>query len=131
MNIPKDCRYTNEHEWVRREGDLVVVGVTDYAQSALGDIVFVEMPKVGARLAAMQPFGSVEAVKAVSDLFSPVTGEVAAVNEAVADDPTVVNRAPYGDGWLIKAKPTNPAEFDALLSPEAYEKLVAGLEGGH
>jgi glycine cleavage system H protein len=131
MNIPKDCRYTKEHEWVRVEGDVVVVGITDYAQSALGDIVFVELPKVGLKLAAMQPFGSVEAVKAVSDLFSPVSGEVTAVNAALGDDPTVVNKAPYGDGWMIKARLSSPAELETLLSPADYETLVAGLEGGH
>jgi glycine cleavage system H protein len=131
MNIPKDCRYTKEHEWVRVEGDVVVVGITDFAQSSLGDIVFVELPKVGQKLTASQPFGSVEAVKAVSDLFSPMGGEVVAVNTAIGDDPTVVNQAPHGDGWMIKAKAANPAELDALLSPADYEALVAGLAGGH
>ena len=131
MNVPKDCRYTKEHEWVRVEGNVVLVGITDYAQSALGDIVFVELPKVGAKLVAEQPFGSVEAVKAVSDLFSPVTGEVVAVNVAIGDDPTVVNKSPHGDGWMIKAKASDVAQIDRLLSPADYEKLVAGLEGGH
>jgi glycine cleavage system H protein len=127
MNIPKDCRYTQEHEWVKVEGTDVRIGITDYAQSALGDIVFVELPKTGQRLAQMQPFGSVEAVKAVSDLYSPVTGEVIEVNTGIAEDPTVVNRAPHGDGWMVRARMSNPAELEGLLTPEAYEKLVAGL----
>jgi glycine cleavage system H protein len=131
MDVPKDCRYTKEHEWVRLEGDRVRIGITDYAQSALGDIVFVELPKVGQRLAQMQPFGSVEAVKAVSDLFSPVTGEVLEVNPGVSDDPMVVNRSPHGDGWMVVAKMENPGELETLLTPEAYEALVAGLEAGH
>lgn len=131
MNVPQDCRYTKEHEWVRVEGNVLLVGITDYAQSALGDIVFVELPKVGAKLVAEQPFGSVEAVKAVSDLFSPVTGEVVAVNAVIGDDPTVVNKSPHGDGWMIKAKASDVTQIDRLLSPADYEKLVAGLEGGH
>src|SRR5512140_3314345 len=109
MNIPKDCRYTKEHEWVRVDGNAVEVGITDYAQSALGDIVFVELPKVGQRLSQMQPFGSVEAVKAVSDLFSPITGEVTEINGAIGDDPTLVNGSPYGDGWMIRARLADPA----------------------
>jgi glycine cleavage system H protein len=131
MNVPTNCRYTKEHEWVRIEGDIAFVGITDYAQSALGDIVFVELPKVGHRLTAEQPFGSVEAVKAVSDLFSPVNGEVVEVNAAVGADPTVVNRSPHGDGWMIKAKLSDSAQLGGLISPADYEKLVAGLEGGH
>ena len=131
MNVPQDCRYTKEHEWVRVEGEIIFVGITDYAQSALGDIVFVELPKVGVKLVAEQPFGSVEAVKAVSDLFSPVDGEVVEVNAAIGDDPTVVNKSPHGDGWMIKAKVSDATQIDKLLSPADYEKLVAGLAGGH
>jgi glycine cleavage system H protein len=131
MNVPQDCRYTKEHEWVRVEGDIVLVGITDYAQSALGDIVFVELPKVGVKLVAEQPFGSVEAVKAVSDLFSPVNGEVVEINAAIGDDPTVVNKSPHGDGWMIKTKVLDATQIDQLLSPADYEKLVAGLAGGH
>ncbi len=131
MTIPKDCRYTKEHEWVKLEGERVRIGITDYAQSALGDIVFVELPKKGQKLTQMQPFGSVEAVKAVSDLFSPVTGEVMDVNNAIADDPTVVNREPHGGGWMVVARAENLKELDGLLGPDEYEKLVAGLEGGH
>ncbi|MDM7916034.1 MAG: glycine cleavage system protein GcvH [Candidatus Eisenbacteria bacterium] len=129
--IPKDCRYTNEHEWVRPDGpDHVKIGITDYAQGALGDIVFVELPSAGTALHHMQPFGSVEAVKTVSDLFSPVNGEVAEVNEAIANDPSVVNRSPYDEGWMIRARIQNAKELDALLTPEAYEEMVRGLEGG-
>jgi glycine cleavage system H protein len=129
--IPKDCRYTNEHEWVRPDGpDHVKIGVTDYAQGALGDVVFVELPSVGTALHQMQPFGSVEAVRTVSDLFSPVTGEVAAVNEALSSDPGIVNRSPYDEGWMIRARITDPKELDALLTPDAYEEMVRGLEGG-
>ena len=131
MNVPQDCRYTKEHEWVRVEGDIILVGITDYAQSALGDIVFVELPKVGLKLVAEQPFGSVEAVKAVSDLFSPVNGEVVEVNAAIGDDPTIVNKSPHGDGWMIKATLTDATQMDLLLSPADDETLVAGLEGGH
>lgn len=131
MTIPKDCRYTKEHEWVKVEGDRVRIGITDYAQSALGDIVFVELPKKGHKLAQMQPFGSVEAVKAVSDLFSPVTGEVVEVNGGIAGDPTVVNRAPHGNGWLVLAKFENLKELDQLLGPDEYGQFVAGLEAGH
>jgi glycine cleavage system H protein len=131
MNIPKDCRYTQEHEWVRADGGEVRIGITDYAQSALGDIVYVDLPKPGQKLAQMQPFGSVEAVKAVSDLFSPISGEVLEVNVSIADDPTKVNRSPYEEGWMVRARMGNPAELDALLSPEAYEALVAGLETEH
>jgi glycine cleavage system H protein len=130
--IPDNCRYTNEHEWVRLDGpDHVKIGITDYATGALGDIVFVELPAVGTGLTSMGTFGSVEAVKTVSDLFSPVTGTVVEVNSAVQSDPAVVNRSPYDEGWMIRARITNPAEIDALLTPKAYEELVAGLEGGH
>jgi glycine cleavage system H protein len=131
MNIPKDCRYTKEHEWVKLDGSEVRIGITDYAQSALGDIVFVELPKVGQRLAQLQAFGSVEAVKAVSDLYSPVTGEVLEVNSGIADDPTVVNRSPYEEGWMVRARLADPGELKNLLDPEAYGKLVASLEEGH
>jgi glycine cleavage system H protein len=131
MNIPKDCRYTKEHEWVKADGSEVRIGITDYAQSALGDIVFVELPKVGQRLAQLQAFGSVEAVKAVSDLYSPVTGEVLEVNSGIADDPTVVNRSPYEEGWMVRARLADPAELNKLLAPEDYARLVASLEEGH
>lgn len=129
--IPQELRYTNEHEWVRPDGpDHVKIGITDYAQGALGDIVYVEVPAVGTPLNHLQPFGSVEAVKTVADLFSPITGEVAAVNEAVKADPAVVNRSPYDEGWMIRARVADPAQLEGLLSAAAYAALVAGLEGG-
>ncbi len=123
-NVPKDLLYTKEHEWARVEGDTVTVGITDYAQSQLSDIVYVELPEVGSQVTAMEPFGTVEAVKAVSDLYAPVSGEVVAVNERLADEPDLVNKDPYGEGWMIKVKMSNPEELKALLSPEEYEKLI-------
>jgi len=132
MNIPKDCRYTNEHEWVRPDGaGFVKIGVTDYAQGALGDVVYVELPEPGRPLKQMEAFGSVEAVKTVSDLFSPITGEVAEVNEAIKTDPAVVNRSPHDEGWMIRARLKDAGELEKLLTPEAYEEMVRGLEGGH
>lgn len=128
MDVPKDCLYSKEHEWVRAEGGVVTIGITDYAQSALGDIVFVELPSVGHALAQKEPFGSVEAVKAVSDLFSPVSGEVTEVNSALEDDPTLVNQAPYGGGWMVKARLRDGSDLEGLLSPADYSKIVAELE---
>lgn len=128
--IPKDCRYTNEHEWVRPDGDgYVKIGITDYAQGALGDIVFIELPESGAALTHMQPFGTIEAVKTANDLYSPVDGEVAESNDAVKDDPALINQSPYGDGWLIRAKIEDAGQLDKLLTPDQYEELVNGLEG--
>lgn len=128
--IPQDCRYTSEHEWVRPDGPgHVKIGITDYAQGALGDIVFVELPAVGATLSQMKAFGSVEAVKAVSELFSPVAGEVIEVNPALASDPATVNRSPYDEGWMIRARVADMTQIEKLLSPAAYEEMVRGLEG--
>ena len=124
MNIPAELKYTKEHEWVKVDGNIVVVGITDYAQGELGDIVFVELPSVGTEVKAMEPFGTIEAVKAVSDLFSPVSGKVAEINPALEDDPMVINRDPYGEGWMIKVEIGDPAELDGLLNGEAYEKLI-------
>lgn len=130
--IPDNCRFTNDHEWLMPDGpDHYKVGITDFATGQLGDIVFVELPAPGAKLAAGATFGSVEAVKTVSDLFSPVGGEVVEVNPAVQSDPGVVNRSPFDEGWMIRIRVSNPAEIEALLTPKAYEELVAGLEGGH
>jgi glycine cleavage system H protein len=123
--IPADLRYTKEHEWVRLEGDLATVGITDHAADQLGDIVFVELPAVGTALAQLATFGVVESVKAVSDLFAPVGGEVVEVNEALASAPEVVNSDPYGAGWMLKVRVADPAEAEALLDPAAYEALVA------
>ena len=128
--VPKDCRYTNEHEWVRVDGEgFVKIGITDYAQGALGDIVFIELPAPGTALSQMQPFGTIEAVKTASDLFSPVDGEVAESNGAVQDDPALINKSPFEEGWLIRAKIGDPARLDQLLTPEQYEELIQGLEG--
>ena len=129
MKVPDGLLYTKDHEWVRREGDLAVVGITDFAQSELGDIVFVELPALGAALQAGKEFGTVESVKAVSEVFSPLSGEVAAVNEALGDSPEVVNTDPYAGGWILKIRPSQPDEFAALMTPEAYAKLIEG--GGH
>ncbi len=127
---PEDCRYSKDHEWVRPDGDdHVKIGITDFAQGELGDIVFVELPVVGTSLEAEQPFGSIEAVKTVSDLNAPVTGEVVEVNDAIANDPSVVNQSAYEDGWFIRARMTNPSELEGLLTAEAYDEFVKGLEG--
>jgi len=125
-NIPDNLLYTEEHEYVLREGeDQILVGITDFAQGELSDIVFVELPDVGNSYAKTEPFGTIEAVKAVSELYTPVGGEVVAVNEALQDDPAVVNRDPYGEGWMVRLRINNIAELDDLLSPEAYRALIA------
>ena len=124
MNIPDNLKYTKEHEWVRLEGDVAVVGITDFAQGELGDIVFVEVETVDETLDADEAFGTVEAVKTVSDLFLPVAGEIVEFNEAVEDDPALVNNDPYGEGWLIKVKVSNPADVDGLLDGEAYKAVI-------
>jgi glycine cleavage system H protein len=124
MNIPDNLKYTKEHEWVRLEGDVAVVGITDFAQGELGDIVFVEVETVDESLDADEVFGTVEAVKTVSDLFLPVAGEIVEFNEAVEDDPALVNNDPYGEGWLIKVKVSNPADVEGLLDGEAYKAVI-------
>ena len=122
MNIPKDLKYTSEHEWVSLEDGVVTVGITDYAQSELGDIVFVELPEVGAELEAMETFGTIEAVKTVSDLFSPVSGIVEEINTDLEDRPELVNEDPYGDGWMIKIKISE--EPEDLLSAAEYKDMI-------
>ena len=124
MNIPDNLKYTKEHERVRLEGDVAVVGITDFAQGELGDIVFVEVETVDETLDADEVFGTVEAVKTVSDLFLPVAGEIVEFNEAVEDDPALVNNDPYGEGWLIKVKVSNPADVDGLLDGETYKAII-------
>ncbi len=124
MNVPANLKYSNDHEWCRIEGDVAYVGITDFAQSQLGDIVFVDVPTVGETLAAGEVFGSIEAVKTVSDAFIPVSGEVLEFNPAVDADPSIVNKDAYGEGWLIKVKMSNPAECDALLSDAQYKELI-------
>ena len=123
---PTDRRYTSEHEWVKLEGDVAVVGITDFAQDQLGDVVYVELPKVGDRVESMKPFGVVESVKTASDLFAPVSGVVQEVNSRIVDEPQLVNDAPYEVGWLIKVKPDNASEIDALMTAEQYGDQVAG-----
>ncbi len=124
MNFPTNVKYTKEHEWIRLEGDVAYVGITDYAQEQLGDIVFVDIPTEGETLAADEVFGTIEVVKTISDLFLPVTGEILEQNEALADQPELVNQDPYGEGWLIKINPTADADFDSLLDAEAYKALI-------
>jgi glycine cleavage system H protein len=121
---PADVRYTPEHEWARREGDWIEVGITSYATEQLGDVVFVELPQVGKQLDAMKPFGVVEAVKTVSDLFAPLAGEVVAVNEALAANPALVNQSPYGEGWMIRIRPNDPTALDKLMSNQDYEHYL-------
>ena len=121
MNFPNDVKYTKEHEWIRQEA---YVGITDYAQEQLGDIVFVDIQTVGETLAADEVFGTIEVVKTISDLFLPVAGEVLEQNEALEEQPELVNKDPYGEGWLIKIKPAADADFDSLLDAEAYKALI-------
>ena len=125
-NIPTDLRYTAEHEYVKQTGDaaIVQVGITDYAQGELGDMVYVDLPKVGAALQRGAAFGTIEAVKAVSELYAPASGTVTEVNQALEGDPALVNRDPYGAGWMIKLRVKSPPELDALLSSDAYKKKI-------
>ena len=125
-NVPSELRYSDDHEYVKRSGDgsIVQVGITDYAQGELGDVVYVDLPKVGATFARRDVFGSIEAVKAVSDLYAPVAGTVTEVNTALEGDPALVNRDPYTAGWMIKLKVKNPADIDHLLTSEAYKKHI-------
>lgn len=124
MNFPNDVKYTKEHEWIRLERDVAYVGITDYAQEQLGDIVFVDIQTVGETLAADEVFGTIEVVKTISDLFLPVAGEVLEQNETLEEQPELVNKDPYGEGWLIKIKPAADADFDSLLDAEAYKTLI-------
>jgi len=123
-NVPEDLHYSKDHEWVRVEGDLAVVGITDYAQNSLGDVVYVELPKAGEEFAANESFGSVESVKAVSEVFSPISGKVAEVNESLNDEPEKVNGDPYGEGWMIKVRMSSPGEVDSLLTAAEYEDFT-------
>ena len=124
MNFPQNVKYTNEHEWIRLEGDVAYVGITDYAQEQLGDIVFVDIPTEGEKLEAGEVFGTIEVVKTISDLFLPVAGEVVEQNPALEENPELVNKDPYGEGWLIKMKPANAADLDNLLDAEGYKAVV-------
>ncbi|HIX04152.1 MAG TPA: glycine cleavage system protein GcvH [Candidatus Odoribacter faecigallinarum] len=124
MNVPSELKYTKEHEWIRVEGEEAFVGITDYAQSQLGDIVFVECETVGDALEAGDTFGTVEAVKTVSDLYLPVGGEILEFNERLEGEPELVNKDPYGEGWIVKIKINDPAELDGLLGADAYKALI-------
>ena len=123
-NVPANLKYSNDHEWCLLEGDVATIGITDFAQSQLGDIVFVDVPTLDETLAAGDVFGSIEAVKTVSDAFLPMGGEVIEVNSAIEDDAALVNKDPYGEGWIIKVNVSNPAEWDDLLTPEQYAELI-------
>lgn len=124
MNVPAELKYTKEHEWIRVEGDEAVIGITDYAQSQLGDIVFVEVETEGESLDAGETFGSVEAVKTVSDLYMPIAGEVLAFNSELEDDPELVNKEPYGAGWIIRVRIEDESQLDGLLSADAYKAII-------
>ena len=123
--VPADLQYTREHEWARKSGAVVVVGVTAHAQEALGDVVYVELPKVGVQITAGKPFGVIESTKAVSELFAPVGGRIVKVNDGLVDSPQTVNQDPYGQGWMIVVKYADAKELDTLMSAAEYEKLIA------
>src|SRR5947209_5712948 len=124
-NIPEDLRYSKDHEWVRVDGDVATIGITDYAQHSLGDVVYIDMPRVGDKFGPHEAFGSVESVKAVSEIFTPVAGEITEVNDVINDTPESVNNDPYDKGWIIKVKMENPLSADALLSAVEYEEYLA------
>jgi glycine cleavage system H protein len=124
LELKEDLKYTKEHEWVRVEDDIATVGITDYAQGELGDIVFVELPQVGSKVEQMKPFGVIEAVKAVSDIFSPLSGEVIEVNTRLENEAGIINKDPYDQGWFIKIRMSDPKELENLLSVEDYKKLI-------
>jgi glycine cleavage system H protein len=124
MNIPGDLKYTKDHEWAKIEGDVATIGITDYAQSELGDIVYIELPEEGLKTSQSESFGTIEAVKAVSDMFAPLSGEVVEVNSKLADNPELINEDPYGKGWIIKIKFSDNSEVDGLLDKSAYEELI-------
>ncbi|WP_102028552.1 glycine cleavage system protein GcvH [Salirhabdus sp. Marseille-P4669] len=124
MSLPKDLRYTEEHEWVKVEGDKVRIGITDFAQSELGDIVFVELPEVGDEIEADEPFGSVESVKTVSELYAPISGKVVEINEDLDDSPEFVNESPYEKAWMIVVEPNDASDVEKLMSAEEYEALI-------
>jgi glycine cleavage system H protein len=123
-STPQDLSYTKDHEWVRVKGEEATVGITDHAQQQLGDIVYVELPKVGDKFETSEPFGSIESVKAVSEIFMPLSGTVAQVNDTLKDSPELVNEDPYGDGWMIRIKIDKPSQVDALLTSIAYEDYI-------
>ena len=125
MNVPENCKYTDKHEWVRVEGDEAFIGITDYAQGELGDIVYIEIETAGEKLGKGETFGTIEAVKTVSDMFMPVSGEVLEFNTSLEEDAEIVNKDPYGEGWLIRISIDNPSDLDELLTPEQYKELIS------
>ena len=127
-NIPEDLHYSKDHEWVKVNGDIATIGITDYAQNSLGDVVYVEIPKAGEEFASNESFGSVESVKAVSELFTPVSGKVSEVNDTLQDQPEKVNTDPYGEGWMIRVKMSSPGEVDSLLTAAEYEDFTKETE---
>ncbi len=127
LNVPEDVKFTDDHEWTRSEGGNIKIGITDYAQDQLGEIVFVEMPEVGDTFEIKDEFGSLESVKAVSELFMPVGGEIVSINEELGDEPDQVNNDPYGKGWIIEVKPDDPGELDSLMNKDAYLEMLKGL----
>lgn len=127
-NIPENLRYSKDHEWVKVDGDVAIIGITDYAQHSLGDVVYVELPKAGDSFDSHESFGSVESVKAVSEVFTPVAGEVTEINEALNDEAEKVNSDPYGDAWMVKIKMSNPGEADAMLNAAEYEEYLNANE---
>lgn len=124
MEFPKDLKYTKEHEWIKVDGNTATVGITDYAQDSLGDVVYVELPQEGGSVTKNEPFGVVESVKAVSDLYSPITGSVSEVNDAIIDSPEVINEDPYGDAWMIKVEINSPNDLKDLMSADEYQKYI-------
>jgi glycine cleavage system H protein len=128
LNLPDDMRYTEDHEWARLEGDRARIGISDYAQDQLGDIVFVELPQVGNTYEKGKEFGTVESVKAVAELYMPIGGEVLTTNTVLEDSPDLVNENPYNDGWMIEIKPSDPTELDELMAKDAYIEMLKGLE---
>jgi glycine cleavage system H protein len=126
LNLPEDVKYTKDHEWAKQDGDIITIGINDYAQDQLGEVVFVEMPEVGDSFSQGDEFGSVESVKAVSEIYIPVSGEVVEINEALEDEPELVNNDCYNNGWLIRIKPEDPSEMDNLMDKAAYLEMLKG-----
>ena len=125
MNVPENCKFTEKHEWIRAEGNQAFIGITDYAQGELGDIVYIEIETEGEKLAKGEAFGTIEAVKTVSDMFMPISGEILEFNARLEDEAELVNKDPYGEGWLILVSLDNPADLDTLLSPDQYKELIS------
>lgn len=124
MNIPSDLKYTKDHEWVKADGEEILIGITDYAQGELGDIVFIELPEVGTTVISSETFGTIEAVKAAADMYSPITGEIIAVNGLLDDSPELINQDPYGEGWILRIRISDVKEIETLLSADEYRKLI-------